>query len=122
MLVRAPKQYAPPSRERADETGEVSEPPVEAASPPPRAATALRYCGLAGALLLAWAAARSGQRPIAWPTWIGGTVVMTGAWLLLRRYLGGVGLRWVLVTGAGPSMAHGCQCVARAAGRAPARR
>jgi hypothetical protein len=73
---------------------------VEAASPPPRAATALRYCGLAGALLLAWAAARSGQRPIAWPTWIAGTVVLTGAWLLLRRYLDGVGLRWLLVTGA----------------------
>ena len=29
---------------------------------------------------------------------------------------------WVLVTGAGPSMAHGCPCVARGAGRAPARR
>ena len=98
--MRAPKQYAPPSRERADETGEVSEPPVEAASPPPRAATALRYCGLAGALLLAWAGARSGQRLIAWPTWFGGTVLLTGAWLLLRRHLGGVGLRWVLVTGA----------------------
>jgi hypothetical protein len=89
-----------PSRERAGKTGEGPEAPVEAAARPPAAATALRYCGLAGALLLAWAGARSGQRGIALPTWFAGTVVLTGAWLLLPRYLDGAGLRWLLVTGA----------------------
>ena len=89
-----------PSRERAGETGEGPEPPVEAANRPPTAATVLRFGGLAGTLLLAWAGARSGQRGIAWPTWFAGTVVLTGSWLLLRRYLDGVGLRWLLVTGA----------------------
>src|SRR2546430_3453750 len=97
MSVRASMH---PSRERAGETGEVSESPVETANRAPTAATVLRYCGLAGALLLAWAGARSGQRGIAWPTWFAGTVVLTGSWLLLRRYLDGVGLRWLLLTGA----------------------
>src|SRR2546423_13580930 len=89
-----------PSRERAGETGEGPEPPVEAANRPPTAATVLRFGGLAGTLLLAWAGARSGQRGIAWPTWFAGTVVLTGSWLLLRRDLGGVRLRRLPVTGA----------------------
>src|SRR2546430_14107591 len=97
MSVRASMH---PSRERAGETGEGPEPPVEAANRPPTAATVLRYCGLAGALLLAWAGARSGQRGIAWPTWFAGTVVLTGSWLLLRRYLDRVGLRLLPVAGA----------------------
>src|SRR2546430_10013912 len=80
--------------------GEAWEPPVDVASRPPTATTVLRYCGLAGALLLAWAGARSGQRWIALPTWFAGTVLLTAAWLLLGRRLSGVPLRWVLVTGA----------------------
>ncbi len=64
------------------------------------ATAALRYGGLAGALLLAVAGARSGQRWIALPTWLAGTVLLTGAWLVLGRRLSGVGLRWLLVTGA----------------------
>src|SRR2546430_15886716 len=90
MSVRASMH---PSRERAGETGEGPEPPVEAANRPPTAATVLRFGGLAGTLLLAWAGARSGQRGIAWPTWFAGTVVLTGSWLLLRRDPGGGGLR-----------------------------
>jgi hypothetical protein len=88
------------SSEYHAETGEVPESPGDAASRPSRAATALRYCGLLGALLLALAAARSGQRAIALPTWFAGTVVLTGAWLLLGRRLTGVRLPWLLVTGA----------------------
>src|SRR5689334_1833107 len=89
-----------PSRERASRTGEDPESPVDAATRPPMAAHALRWGGFAGAVLLAWAGARSGQRVIAWPMWLAGTVVLTGSWLLLRRYLDSAGLRWLLVTGA----------------------
>jgi hypothetical protein len=58
----------------------------------------LRYAGLAGAVLLAVAGARSGQREIAQPTWFAGTVLLSGAWLLLGRRLTGVPLRWLVVT------------------------
>src|SRR2546430_10870594 len=102
MSVRASMH---PSRERAGETGEGPEPPVEAANRPPTAATVLRFGGLAGTLLLAWAGARSGQRGIAWPTWFAGTVVLTGSWLLLRRYLDGVGLRRLPATRAPSGLA-----------------
>ncbi len=76
---------------------------MDAASRPPPfrpTATALRYGGFAGAVVLALAAARSGQRPIAIPAWLLGTGLLTGAWLLLGRRLSGVRLSWVLVTAA----------------------
>src|SRR5205085_3994809 len=42
----------------------------------------------------------SARRWLALPAGLAGTVLLTGAWLLLGRRLSGVPLRWVLVTGA----------------------
>jgi hypothetical protein len=61
---------------------------------------ALRYVGLVGAVLLAYAAAEARHKLVAEPAWLAGSVLLGGAWLVLGRRLDRVGLRWVLVTAA----------------------
>jgi alpha-1,6-mannosyltransferase len=75
-------------------------PPAPTGRSGPLTLTITRYGGLAGALLLALAGARTGQHSVAQPAWLAGTVLLAGAWLVLGRRLSGVRLSWLLVTGA----------------------
>jgi alpha-1,6-mannosyltransferase len=60
-----------------------------------------RYAGLAGTVLLAVAAlTATAHKQISEPTWLAGSLLLGGAFVLLGRRLDGIGLRWLLVTAA----------------------
>ena len=63
-----------------------------------RIRTALRYTGLVGTILLAYASVVAKNAGLAEPAWLAGTGLLLIAWLVLGRRLADVPARWLFVT------------------------
>jgi alpha-1,6-mannosyltransferase len=90
---------APGAKQASDATRLADRAPV-ATAPADRLTPALRYVGLVGSVLLAYAAAEAAHKRIAEPLWLAGSLLLGGAFLLLGRRLDRIRLRWLLVTAA----------------------